>query len=111
MEMKGIPYLTTNIEKEARDINREIGEHFANRPKVKIEEWERKFDELRKKRSAIPLKNDESALTPEQLELLGINFDPYDNSRYVGGEAYLIIGKDRVQLSTLFEKINGEDRR
>jgi hypothetical protein len=46
-------------------------------------------------------------LTPEQLALLGIDFNPYEHGPYQGGHAYIKIGGRRMELSPDFGKIEG----
>ncbi|MCL2128741.1 MAG: DUF4116 domain-containing protein [Treponema sp.] len=84
MRMKMIPYLEMpDASKEKDTIRKKIKEH----------------DETASKQGSKPL-------TPEQLELLGINFDPYDHSNYQGGKAYIELKGKRMEIAPKFGKIS-----
>ena len=134
MGLREIPYLIINdtyIEKK-NQINQQIQEHYGKRiringklvrvfyskiqkreyykshPEVRehlkeIEEWQEKLNELHSQLWS--LRAETKPLTPEQLELLGINFDPYDHSEYQGGKAFIEFKGKRMEISPEYGRI------
>ena len=134
MGLREIPYLIIkdiNIE-EKNQINQQIKEHYDKRLKIngkpvriliskiqkreyfkshpelrehqkEIEEWLDKLNELQKQCNSLRVET--KSLSPEQLELLGINFDPYDHSEYQGGKAYIELKGKRMEIIPEFGKV------
>ena len=66
-----------------------------------IKTWEEKYHRLSNSLRRGTL----AKLAPEQLELLGINFDPYDHSEYQGGKAYIDFKRKRMEVTPEYGKI------
>jgi len=71
-----------------------------------LSEWSE--EELRLLDELSSLRSTDRKLTPEELELIGINFDPYERSRYWGGKAYITLGGRRMQVSPEFGKVEDD---
>jgi hypothetical protein len=85
----------------------ELDKHFEKHPEKKehqkaVEEWRKEWGELMHS-----IEPDVKDLSPEQLELLGINFDVYEH-KYNGSKAYISIKGKRMEVTPEFGKVETE---
>jgi hypothetical protein len=130
MEMRGIPYL--ELTEENDELKRKHDEHdkkyptingkrvfIPGLPKEKLDKYFEKHPEAKEHQGAVEewrkewrnlvdnKKTTSKPLSPEQLELLGINFDVYEH-KYNGGKAYISIKGKRMEVTPEYGKVETE---
>ena len=131
MEMRGIPYLEDwDIGEHNEKIEAEMTAHMKKHPKPVRKLWKLPYYNEKKLKRFLGMspgnkeiyesvkkwhdkyktldnslrRGKSSLLTPEQLELLGINFDPYKH-KYRGGKAYIEFKGKRMEIAPDIGKV------